>query len=465
MYHHGDLVADVTSADTTLTVCGVVVYCCGRFGAALVASTAPGPFSEWDGNKYVTFIKVGDELMKVITVATVSNPDPESSAPCQTLTVGRGLDGSAPAKAVAGSPLLAPVYVSTPTWGDGPGASGRLRYQADYASAYAWQSLANFTVDSVEQLGYDGAWFDSFSPSEVRNGADPAGNKVSAWNPVTSAPYTPQEAYDAQQARLQRVWKEVHARLGRYPVIWANNFENWFPDAKRPGDRIFMVNSTGTRPFDGCSLESWTAGFHGSCFAQTDRPGVTNLVVYSDEDAWVSRVNTMIDAARLRLSVAAMTGSAGCQSPLQTFLPAANRTQLDLLHYASFLMSVRQAGGDTTNRTATGPLVGTSMFFTDDGIGLAEGRLWEPYTWDLGPPLIPVPSGLNVTAFRVTAPAVPGVYVRYFASAVAVVCPGPAAAMTPTLLDRGPYTDPLTGETGILSVRMQGQTGRILLRQ
>jgi len=129
------------------------------------------------------------------------------------------------------------------------------------------QSLANFTVDAVDQLGYDGAWFDSFSPSEVRNGADPAGNKVSVWNPATQARYTLQESYDAQQARLQRVWKEVHARLSRHPVIWANNFENWFPTAQGPGDRFFMINSTGNRPFDGCSLESWTAGFDGSCTA------------------------------------------------------------------------------------------------------------------------------------------------------------------------------------------------------
>jgi len=57
---------------------------------------------------------------------------------CQALTVRRGLDGSTPAQAVAGSPLLAPVYVTTPKWGDGPDASGHLHYQADYASAYAW---------------------------------------------------------------------------------------------------------------------------------------------------------------------------------------------------------------------------------------------------------------------------------------------------------------------------------------
>ena len=82
-YHHGDLVADITTADTTLTVCGVVVYCCKRFGAPLVASTAPGQYSEYDGSRYVTFVKVGDELMKVTAAANASNPDPESDAPCQ----------------------------------------------------------------------------------------------------------------------------------------------------------------------------------------------------------------------------------------------------------------------------------------------------------------------------------------------------------------------------------------------
>ena len=44
--------------------------------------------------------------------------------------------------------------------------------------------------------------------------------------------------------RLQQVWKGVHQRLGRYPLIWANNFETWFPQGGAPGTRIFMLNGT-----------------------------------------------------------------------------------------------------------------------------------------------------------------------------------------------------------------------------
>ena len=119
-----------------------------------------------------------------------------------------------PAAAPAGAPLLAPTFAHTPAWA-GPAASGKLAYQADYRSSYAWSSLANFTADAVEQLGYDGAWFDSFSPSEIRNGADPEGNKVSVWDVAAGRPYTRAEAFAAQMTRLQRVWAALRARLGR----------------------------------------------------------------------------------------------------------------------------------------------------------------------------------------------------------------------------------------------------------
>ena len=75
---------------------------------------------------------------------------------------------------------------------------------------------------------------------------------------------------------------------------------------------------------------------------------------------------------------------------LQTYLPDTTRTQLDLLHYASYLMSVRRAGGEPHNRTGTGPLVGTSLMFAADGVGLGDGKLWAPYTWELGPPRVQV---------------------------------------------------------------------------
>ena len=207
VYHAANLIQPISRTDTEFSVCAVVEYCCKRYGAPLVPSTAPGNYSDYKGTEYVTFVRVGDELMKLVDVANVTNPDPNAPPTewCQRLTVQRGLDQSVPRPAAAGAKLLAPVYVDTPVW-KGKGASGELRYIADYQSEYAWKSLGQFTVDAVTQLGYDGAWIDSFSPSEVRNGADPAGNKVTVWNPVTNRPYTAKEASDAQMGRLQKVF-------------------------------------------------------------------------------------------------------------------------------------------------------------------------------------------------------------------------------------------------------------------
>ena len=207
VYHVANLTHTISRSDTKFTVCAAVVFCCKRYGAPLVPSTAQGNYSDYEGSEYVTFVRLGDELMKLVDAMNVPNADPRAPRTqwCQQLTVQRGLDQSVPAPAAAGAPLLAPVYVNTPVW-KGEGASGQLRYTADYTSEYAWKSLARFTVDAVTQLGYDGAWIDSFSPTEVRNGADTAGNKVSVWNPANQRPYTPQEASDAQMDRLQKVF-------------------------------------------------------------------------------------------------------------------------------------------------------------------------------------------------------------------------------------------------------------------
>ena len=400
--------------------------------------------------------------MKVAAVRDAPNGTAEGQW-CQRLTVVRGLDGTRAAAAAAGAALLAPAYNHPPVWA-GAGATGALPYVAEFGSFYAWSSLANFTVDAVRQLGYDGAWFDSFGGNRGAGLSDTAGSPVAFWNPREGRPYRPREVSDAQYERLQRVWRSVRGRLGRYPLIWANNFESWFDrtlndGAVATGDRRFMLdNGTGGRPFDGCSLEAWTAAFEGPCFAQRDAPGTENVLAYpADPAQWVGRVNALIDAARLRLAVAAMTGSAGCQSPLQTYLPPAQRLRLDLLHYASFLMAVAAEGGSPH---AAGPLVGTSAFFAPGGAGLSTGRLWEPYTWKLGAPLTAVPRGGNVTAYRVS----PHVYVRYFEHGAVVVCPGGRDAAGPTPLQHGPYTDRLTGERGITQVRMTANTARILLR-
>eukprot|EP00039_Didymoeca_costata_P025303 m.12887 g.12887 ORF g.12887 m.12887 type:complete len:1151 (-) comp4749_c0_seq1:169-3621(-) len=470
VYQIGNLTTSLKITDNTVSYCqpDQGVACCKKYGALLRPSTAPGDYSDYgNGSRYVTFVRLGDELMKIVGAKNISNPDPKSKAPCQELQVVRGLDGTTPTSAPLGFPLLAPLYAKQPTWTDSN--AGKLVYQADYRSVYAWSSLANFTVDAVKQLGYNGAWVDSFSPSEFKNNADPDGNKVAVWDVVNGERYTASSSFSAQMERLQKVWASVKTQLGYYPDIWANNFENWFPAAQAgtefPGDRLFMLNHSGNRPFDGCSLESWTVSFQGSCFPQTGEPGKKNIVQYNDEATWIGRVNNLIDAARYNLTVAAMTGSAGCQSPLQIYIPESNRTKLDLLHYASYLLAVNRAGD--MPHDINQPLVGTTAFFPSspkDGSGLGIAKFWEPYSWQLGPPKIPTPSNFNVTSWRVKTPGLGiGVYIRYFAKGVVIVNPGTQDATTEIPLANGPYSNPLTSEKGITKVKPQHQSGTILL--
>ena len=78
-----------------------------------------------------------------------------------------------------------------------------------------------------------------------------------------------------QKERLMKVWASTKAALGYEPIIWANNFESWFPHVAKngadiPGDQELMVADDSVtppfKPFDGGSLESWTYGSanHGS---------------------------------------------------------------------------------------------------------------------------------------------------------------------------------------------------------
>jgi hypothetical protein len=479
VYHAANLTSAIGKEDTTLSICMAVPYCCNHYATLLVPSTAAGNFSEYHGSKYVTFARLGNELLKIVAVQNMSNPDPKSHAVCQTLTVQRGLDGTMSRAVPAGAPLLAPTFVHTPVW-SGPKASGKLAFQAQYSSFYAWSSLTNFTVDAIQQLGYDGAWVDSFSPSEIRNGAGVGGEKVSVWNLNATRPYTPQEAYDEQMDRLQRVWAETHKMLGRYPVIWANNFEGWLPKMRGshyvPGDRIFMLGENGTRPFDGCSLESWGADFDGpGCWAQNGDAAKWRAN-FHDEATWQSRINTVIDASVRELAVAAMTGSAGCQSQLQVYLAVDNRTQLDLFVYGSYLLAVQTEGG--TDAASKGPLVGTSAYFAPvaganaDAVdaskpghagdvrypaGVGVAKLNVVYTWALGAPL---QLATNVTEYRDTV----GVYARRFKRGLVLVNPGENDAQTATALN-GTYVDPSssTPSKPLTEVRMAAHSGLILL--
>jgi hypothetical protein len=453
VYLAANLTAPAAAADTTLEVClarGVG----GRQVSPLVASTAPGNFSDYEGTAFVFWVRLRGELLKVTAVSAPTH------AGCQRLGVQRGLDGTPPGSYPAGEPVLAPLFV-----GGLPTGSGALPFVAEYRSFYAWSSLANFTVDAIVQQGVDGAWFDSYSPGT--RGQDLGGATVEVWSVPAGRTLSLAEAFAGQVARLNAVWAWV---LPRAPaaVIWANNFEGWFPyndtdGSPVPGDRSFVVPAAAAtvglnRPFDGASLESWTAQFKGGCFPQNGFAAEAD-VVYAAEADWLAHVDALLDAAAANVSLAAMTGSAGCESGLQVYLKS--RPALDALHYASYLLGVRALGG--TPAAAAGPLLGTSAFAAPAAgvagwpAGLSAAALNPLYTLPLGAPALP-PAAAAEYALA------PGVYARRFGAALVLVNPTPHDAAQRTPLN-GTFYD-ATGDdprVPITDVTMAAFSGRVLL--
>jgi hypothetical protein len=453
VYLAANLSAPATAADSVLELClarGVG----GRQVSPLVASTAPGNFSDYDGSAFVFWVRLRGELLKV---AAASAP---THAGCQRLSVQRGLDGTPPGSYPAGEPVLAPTFI-----GGLPPGSGALPFVAEYSSFYAWSSLANFTVDAIAQQGVDGAWFDSFSPGNREQ--DLGGAAVEVWSIPAGRPLARAEAFAGQVARLNAVWAWV---LPRAPaaVLWANNFEGWFPyndtdGSPVPGDRSFVVPAAAAavglrQPFAGASLESWTAQFKGGCFPQSGFAAEAD-VVFAGEVAWLAHVDALLDAAAANVSVAAMTGSAGCQSGLQVFLKS--RQALDALHYASYLLGVRAEGG--TPAAAAGPLLGTNAFFAPAAgaagwpAGLGAAALNPLYALALGAPA-PPPAAAAGYALA------PSVYARRFAAALVLVNPTPRDAARRTPLN-GTFFD-ATGEdpsAPITDVAMAAFSGKVLL--
>lgn len=462
VYLAAHLESAITRDDTTLIACLVPKSDGTGVVSPLVASTAKGNFSDYDGTTYVFFIRLRDELLKV-TSATTTTPRTGQSS-CQHLRVQRGLDGTTPGAYPAAEPVLAPAFVRGLAKD-----SGAQPFIAEYTSFYAWSSLANFTVDAVVQQGVDGAWFDSFSPSTWEE--DVGGVAVPVWDVATGAPLTAAGAVAGQVARLNAVWTDVLARLPRPPVIWANNFETWFDyndteGSLVPGDHVFVVptlaKSAGLlRPFDGASLESWLVAFQGGCWPQNGY-ATAAYVYYFPESDWQLRVDTLLDIGAQNVSVAAMLGSAGCQSGVQVYLN--NRAQLDAFHYASYLLGVAAEGGTPT--AAAGPLLGTSAFYAPSTagagawpVGLAAAALNPLFTLPLGAPLDFV---TDSTGYQIA----PAVYARHFEQALVLVNPTPARARAPTQLN-GTYFD-VTSDTPtapLTQVVMEANSGRVLLKQ
>lgn len=271
-YRAGTLMEAIGPQDTTLHVMVDAEH------SLLKVSTAEGNYST--SATYVIFILVGSELMKVTKVSTPSMIDqvfsslsfnPKMRYVIQTLTVVRGFDDTVAVEHAKNANVLAPAYNQWPgqqvaedqrmmsSDSDDESPTDRIwdniytyyqrsdnqhvgiTYEVDPAASYAWEILANSTIEAVGE-GYSGSWYDCFSDGELRPvdlGGKPL-EKFPFWNPRLDAPYTKEEFDTKQRMRLTHTWEIVNNSLHYYPTILANNVVTFYFIGGRWDHRIVL---------------------------------------------------------------------------------------------------------------------------------------------------------------------------------------------------------------------------------
>jgi hypothetical protein len=429
MYWTANLNADLDSRTTEFKLRPLE----GADTIALKASTAKGDYSSTKGTKqYVTWIRIGDEFMRIDSFDAASN----------TIRVTRGFDGTTAAPHQSGNGVFSPVYLGSVNdvgaYPDGPGNT--LQYVFDAAQPFSAQFVADAAAGFMTKAKYDGVWLDTYE-ADFFNIADVNGNAVDdAWDFKRQEPYTPDNYREALEIKLTAIQNDLNQRFGKFPALYANNMKSkvYYPGHGEV-KKLLEPTSIKPRPLDGFSVESFAGSFAAKA-AKRDENGPK----YIGPNAWRDNVMMVMDAAQTGAAALPMIANAGVKSEL---LEKAGpiRDKFELFAYASYLMAV-EANGKT--------MLGLPAFYQEGGKRYA--KLSPIYTLPIGKPLESRKPD-DVDGYRLNGHAS---YMRTFANGIALV--NPTAKKDTGIELPQPYFDPSTGNK-VTTIDMDGQTGKILL--
>ena len=426
-YLCGELTSDVGLTDYK------IVMAPSPHVSPLKASTTNGNFSSLHG--YVTFLRIGDELMKILRVETSSTNE-------TTVTITRSFANTSAQHYSNKSLVFCPVYHST-NYPDG-NSNSSIIYTLDPGQQLAVDVLVNHTLTSVDQ-GYRGSWFDLFSAGQF-NAVDMGGKHVKAsWDFKTNQPYTRQRLLQAQKNRLSTIYRQCYEVMDHYPTLLANNVAGsyWADD----GDGKQLVEKTSSfRPLDGYSLEAF-CGYEDADNHSSSSCGPSGLILsWQPFDKWLQNVQIVMDAAQSDVAIFPMIASAGCQSIALELVNTTLRNKFENFAYASYLLAVEKPSGATH--------LGLPAFYQSKGSRYAF--VHPRYLWPIGAPTKTV-NPEHITDYQ---PNNHISFVRPFSNGIVVVNPHNQTDNNLSL--NGTYHDPTTGQI-VTSLTADSQSGYIFL--
>jgi hypothetical protein len=330
-YRHAVAMVDATTlADALDASASQVRVRIPSDGEFLIKASTAAVSDPADKSKYCFWIRVGDELMKVL----------EADAKTGTLKVQRGFESKASTHA-AGAAVFTPVYLGNRQQLDAirhsnswPGGPDYLRYALDPFSEASQRYKADLII-ALMKSGYDGAWLDTFQPIPF-NLCDSLGRKVQYyWDFQTHRRYDIDSYTAALQAFLRGVRQKVKTAVGREPILAANSISGSYAQGGKP---LFAAPD---RPdlLDGgyCFEDSYIAPAKGS---SRGKKGTLQASFGPHRtDRWLRNVENEADAAREGLRALCMIGPAGYVAAYIN--PALdNYDQLLRFSWCSFLLTV-----------------------------------------------------------------------------------------------------------------------------
>lgn len=291
---------------------------------SLRASTAEGKYSDPENSieKYVTWIQIGDEYMRIEEWDSITN----------RITVTRGFDGTEAVSHNAEASVLSPVYIGVlgHTWsGYFPGGfQHMIRYalRIDHPDVHRFK--ASELIQSVQNDHLDGVWLDIMGYNFF-NQSNMHGEQVIPWNFEKEAPYTSEDYMDNQQRKAEGIRTITENELGRKVILLANNFSTKYFPEQGGGEKLLQSTELKPTPLDGLILE----GIGGEYLHDNFRTG----------ESMVAMIQQMIDMEDKGYN-------AFCSSDNNRVRRANTPEELEIKHqheaygYAAFLLAVESEG-------------------------------------------------------------------------------------------------------------------------
>ena len=427
MYRVGTLATNLDSLQQTVTITPLKTP--SGLKASSIEGNYSGPFDLENPStqRYVTWVAVGDELLRLNTV----NSDGTQ------LAVTRGFDNTATVAHAQGTTVFAPVYIGSSSSGSSAHAGGsdkylRYAFRNDDPDFNQWKAAK--VMAAMDTKGYDGGWLDILSASRFNQvGMD--GEKCYQWDFAHGEEYTNPNYRLANEKKINTYYDYIEQQNGRSLFLFGNNIHGrqFFEE---DGGEIFLIEPTDIkpRPIDGMCSESWISTPYNNRFDTADQ--------------WREDVQMAMYAAQNNLRIDCHIGNAGSKTELFERWDEV-RLQHEFYSYASYLLAVEK----------------DSKLLYGVPVYIRTGPEAEPartpgahpmHYYGIGHPLESVP-WTDIDQYKI-----PGheVYTRRFTNGITVVNPTNKTEGGVPL--GGTYKDPETGEV-VTGVYLPANTGKILL--